>query len=103
MGSLFSHAKERSSRTRKEFRHDVKAQLHMNALVLSESQKVLLRKTWKYLEVDMNNIGKMVLLRIFERKPSIKDYFPFRKYKGERLLAHHTFINHSYRWVGCMQ
>ena len=47
---------------------------------------------------DLTNTGTIVFLRIFEKKPEMKEYFPFKDCVGERLLKHSTFRNHTYRF-----
>ena len=103
MGSLLSAAKHRSSSAHRSsdkkdnYRHDLKKQLRHDSLTLSESQKVLIKKTWKPLEKDMAKTGKLVFLRIFEARPEIKALFPFKDCEGDELMSHQAFVNHAYR------
>ncbi len=103
MGSVLAAAKHRSpgscrsSGKKDPYRHDLKKQLRMDTLILSESQKVLIKKTWKPVQKDMTNIGKLVFARIFEAKPEIKALFPFKDLEGEQLMSHQAFVNHAYR------
>lgn len=69
------------------------------ALVLSASQKVLIKTTWRIVEADMQNIGTLVFLRVFDQKPSVKELFPFKDCWGDELLEHPMFKDHAHRSV----
>ncbi len=103
MGSVLSAAKhgssraDRSSDKKDTYRHDIKKQLRHDSFTLAESQKVLIKKTWKPMEKDMAYIGKLVFLKIFEGRPEIKALFPFKDCEGDELMSHQAFVNHAYR------
>ena len=65
----------------------------------TDYQKVLLRKTWVFLEEDAQEKGIRVFARIFYLCPSAKQLFPFRNKEGEELLRHPLFRGHGMRFM----
>jgi hemoglobin-like flavoprotein len=66
---------------------------------MSESEKRIVKKTWKYLARDMSAIGARVFLRIFEINPDLKQLFPFRNDDGESLRNDPNFTGHASRFM----
>lgn len=67
--------------------------------VMSESEKRIVKKTWKYLARDMTFYGTRVFLRIFELKPDLKALFPFHNKEDEALVNDQNFIGHASRFM----
>lgn len=71
-----------------------------NVEVFTERQKILVRKTWKYLSNDLTGYGTMVFLRIFEQHPHVKKLFPsICNDEGETLLKNPLFKGHASRFM----
>ncbi len=66
-------------------------------IFLDESQKGLIQNSWRDLEVEFDNVGTLVFLRIFNQNPDLKALFPFQNNWGNDLVSHPSFKSHSYR------
>lgn len=72
---------------------------YVSCEVMNESEKRLVKKTWKYLAKDMSYNGIRVFERIFELNPDLKQLFPFRNKEGESLRNDHDFTGHASRFM----
>ena len=80
--------------------HNDKAQTGASKrVVLSSHQKKLVLQTWKRLSSDMVGRGCRVFLYIFQLKPGLKAFFPFRDLDGEDLVCDLTFRGHATRFM----
>ena len=68
-------------------------------IVISEKQKIIIRRTWKVLSADMKDTGIAVFLRIFNDNPEIKQLFPYRDKEIHQLLHTSEFKRHASRFM----
>ena len=68
-----------------------------NTLNLPENRKNIIRKTWSYLEADVDNLGVRKFLRIFDQNPTVKRLFPFKDKCGDALIKDTSFQGHAHR------
>lgn len=66
---------------------------------LSEKDKALIRRNWKYLACDLTGRGAKVFLRIFRDNPEVKLLFPFHALEGEELIRDANFRGHASRFM----
>lgn len=85
------------SKTPTSFGHELSS--YASCEVMSESEKRLVKKTWKYMAKNMSANGAKVFLRIFELKPDLKQLFPFRNDDGESLINDPNFTGHASRFM----
>ena len=68
-------------------------------IVISEKQKIIIKRTWKVLSLDTKEIGTAVFLRIFMDNPEIKQLFPYRDKDCDQLLRTSEFKHHATRFM----
>ena len=67
---------------------------------LTEDQRDAIRETWLLIHAKgALNVSKRIFLFIFQLKPEVKSYFPFRGVWGDELFAHPQFRDHVTRFV----
>jgi hypothetical protein len=68
----------------------------------SDEEKHVIRSTWKVLSSQTDTLATDIFLRIFELRPEIKDFFPFRTATGDALVQHPYFRGHSMRFINAV-
>ena len=67
---------------------------------LTVDQRDAIRETWRLIHAKgALNVSKRIFLFIFQLKPEVKSYFPFRGVWGDELFAHPQFRDHVTRFV----
>ncbi|XP_067676830.1 hemoglobin subunit mu-like [Haliotis asinina] len=66
---------------------------------ITGQQRMLVRRTWRYLAGDMTGIGSKVFIRIFNLYPNVKQLFPCRHKEGTELLRDPNFKGHASRFM----
>lgn len=67
--------------------------------MISEREKLLIRRTWRIISNNMPGLGASIFLKIFAIKPSVKQIFPFRDITGDELIRNHHFRGHASRFM----
>lgn len=70
-----------------------------NTLILDETEKRVISKTWRLVSKDMPSVGTKVFLQIFTIEPTVKKLFPFRDITGDALLRDTQFRGHAFRFI----
>lgn len=71
----------------------------LNTDKMTQQQKRVIKKTWKYLSDDMTGYGIQVFSRIFQLNPHVKKLFPCRDVEGDALLRDPNFKGHASRFM----
>ena len=67
---------------------------------LTTDQQDAIRETWRLIHAKgALNVSNRIFLFIFQLKPEVKSYFPFRGVWGDKLFAHPQFRDHVTRFV----
>ena len=69
----------------------------------SQTQKELLRETWRVLAPDKQKHGIAVFVQIFKREPRTKQLFPFRDLHDSELLTDPLFRSHAMRFMHAIE
>ena len=67
--------------------------------MISDKQKIIIKRTWNVLSCDMKDIGIAVFLRIFMDNPEIKQLFPYKDKDVDQLLRTSEFKRHASRFM----
>lgn len=70
---------------------------------ISNEDKRIVKKTWKYLSTDIVELGVKVFLNLFAVNPATKRVFPFHDLDGDDLLMNIRFKGHSTRLMQTLQ
>ena len=65
--------------------------------IFSDSEKNLLKSSWRYLADDLTNRGMIIFLKIFERGPEAQELFSFRGIPYDTLAKNQAFRGHASR------
>ena len=63
--------------------------------VFTDEEKIIIKKQWKVLSLDVNELGTAVFKQIFREYPEIKELFPCRDIPEDNLLSSAQFRAHS--------
>jgi len=70
---------------------------------LTDREKELVRSTWIRLMERANEVSIDIFLRIFEKIPQAKQFFPFKNAVGDALLKHPYFKGHAMRFFNAVR
>ena len=62
-----------------------------------------MRSSWAALEPHASRLSADIFLRIFELRPDVKRFFPFREEVGEALVRNSHFKGHAMRFINAIR
>ena len=67
----------------------------VNGLLITDNERKMIMRTWRYLSDDMTGRGVKLFMLIFEKNAAVKNMFSFRDETGDDLLEHPFFKTHA--------
>ncbi|XP_041351125.1 neuroglobin-like [Gigantopelta aegis] len=75
-----------------------------NAPSLTDEQKQLVAESWSHIEADMNRVGVVMFMKLFETHPDVQDVFePFKGKSMEDLKYSNQLRSHALRVMGTVE
>ena len=68
-------------------------------IVISQEEKVLIKRQWKVLSADMKATGAAVFMKIFRAYPEIKQQFPYGDTDTNNLPMNSELRGHAFRFM----
>ena len=70
---------------------------------LTKDQKQAIRSCWEVMAINKENMARQIYLRVFERRPEVKDLFAFREAWGDELITDPEFRSHILGFMAAIQ
>ena len=68
----------------------------------SQQHKDILRETWKIISANRQEKGVAIFIQIFQERPDLQKYFPFKNVHGDELLHNIMFRSHALRFINAV-
>ena len=70
---------------------------------LTEKEKLIIRSSWEKLSLRTDDISVDIFLHIFQVRPDVKRFFPFKNAVGDALVNHPHFKGHAMRFINAIK